>query len=84
MIGAKHSIRCVFEQKDCFAYEGYCDGCVALVEKPKGEKCPFYKTNTRIAEEQTHTIKRLTRYGRTDLLEQYGEIEATPIYNRRK
>lgn len=70
-----YTIRCAFDHKDCFAYGGYCDGCLALAEKPSGKACPFYKSREQIEKEQAHTKKRLTRYGRTDLLEQYREIK---------
>ncbi len=79
MMKVGYSIRCAFGQKDCFAYGGYCDGCVALVEKPDGKTCPFYKPREQIEQEQANTVKRLTCNDRTDLLEQYGEISTTPI-----
>ncbi len=84
MARARYSIRCLFQHKDCFAYGDYCDGCVALVERPNGDSCPFYKSREQIEQERANTVKRLTRYGRTDLLEQYGEIEVAPKYNKRK
>ncbi|MCM1168049.1 MAG: hypothetical protein NC401_18860 [Ruminococcus sp.] len=71
---------CAFGLKDCFAYSGFMGTgeCAILTSPPTGRKCPFYKTNKQIGQEQTRTVKRLTRYGRTDLLEEYGEIEVNP------
>lgn len=68
------------ECKGCFAYGGQ-GSCRALSEKPKRDICPFYKSKERIKREQTRTVIRLTSCGRTDLLEQYGQVEVYLNHN---
>ena len=55
---------CKYGNEDCFAYHD--ERCVCLIEQPKNEECPFYKTNDKIDNITRYLIREAVSHVEND------------------